>query len=255
MPFTYFAHQLVVIPLKCARPRWFDGTALCVGSMAPDFAYALEHTPAAFASHNLPAQLFWSVPVALATTLLFRTRVADPLGAQLPGVTGTELRALAQSRRALWVTAVSGLIGGLSHLFLDGFTHKTGWGTNHIAALHHVVGSVAGQPIPVWALLQYLGHTLGTPLGLLLMAALIRKRAFSRWNAVPPQPEARLDGSAPLWRLVLLSLPLAVLATWSGHNLPVAIIRGTLTCLLGLALAAWWTSVAAPAARTNTGLS
>src|SRR5262249_10201056 len=90
MPFTYFAHQVLVIPLKMARPRWFDGTALCVGSMAPDFAYALSGTHLEFASHTIVAQLLWSVPITWCMTQLFRTRIAAPLGAQLPGVLGAE---------------------------------------------------------------------------------------------------------------------------------------------------------------------
>lgn len=42
MPLTLFAHQVPTMGLKMARPRWFDGTALCLGSMAPDLGYAVS---------------------------------------------------------------------------------------------------------------------------------------------------------------------------------------------------------------------
>ena len=36
MPATFPSHAAAVLPLKLWRPRWFDGVALVVGSMAPD---------------------------------------------------------------------------------------------------------------------------------------------------------------------------------------------------------------------------
>ncbi|MEY4576015.1 MAG: hypothetical protein RL701_718, partial [Pseudomonadota bacterium] len=70
MPFTFFAHQTIVMPFKWAKPRWFDGMALCIGSMAPDFAYALDHTPLSFHSHNIPEQVVWTIPLTLLLTRL-----------------------------------------------------------------------------------------------------------------------------------------------------------------------------------------
>src|SRR5262249_27598537 len=201
MPFTFFAHQLPVIPLKWALPRWFDGTALCVGSMAPDLAYAFIGSPLAFASHTLRAQLFWSVPVTLALTHLFRTRLAEPIGAQLPGALGLELRALAHSRRAWFVTCLSALLGGLSHRFLDGFTHYDGWAVRRSSALRAVLFELAGHKVHVFGLLQYLGHSFGTLLGLLLVVELVRRRQFSRWNGLELRPFAASSAAAStFWR-------------------------------------------------------
>ena len=36
LPLTWFAHQVPMIGMKLARPKWFDATALCIGSMMPD---------------------------------------------------------------------------------------------------------------------------------------------------------------------------------------------------------------------------
>jgi Domain of unknown function (DUF4184) len=44
MPFTFFAHQAPFLPMARRWPRLIDGTALIVGTMAPDLAYALNGT-------------------------------------------------------------------------------------------------------------------------------------------------------------------------------------------------------------------
>lgn len=48
MPFTYLAHQAPALAIKKRWPAWFDGTALALGSMAPDWAYALSGSRFAF---------------------------------------------------------------------------------------------------------------------------------------------------------------------------------------------------------------
>jgi hypothetical protein len=246
MPFTFFAHQLPVLPLKWARPRWFDGTALCVGSMAPDFAYALEGTPLAFKSHHIASQLCFSVPVSWLIARYFRTRLAAPLGTQLPGALGAELAAVARSRHAWWTTCLSGFLGGLSHLFMDGFTHRHGWMVQHSAHLQANLGSFQGSPLPVWQALQYLGHSVGTLLGFLLLAALVQQRSFSRWNGLPPaQPSTHFDARALVWRVSAMGIVVALAAAASGHNLPTAIIRGA------LALFAWLAMVVPPISKSS----
>jgi hypothetical protein len=239
MPFTYFAHQAIVIPLKWARPRWFDGTALCVGSMAPDFVYGLEGTPLSFGSHTIPAQLFYTVPVTWLIVTLLRARVAEPLGAQLPGRVGVEMRALAHSRHPVAVTLTSAWLGGLSHVWLDGFTHASGWAVQRYAVLRRVLFSFAGQDIPTWTLLQYVGHTLGTMIGLLLVAALVRRRQISSWNGIAPAPERPdLHLRRDFQLLVLITVLVALVAAISGGSLPVALIRASLTLFAGLSLTA-----------------
>lgn len=239
MPFTYFAHQVIVVPLKCARPRWFDGTALCVGSMAPDFAYALAGTRFEFASHALAAQLLWSMPCAWLLAWGFRSFLAAPLGAQLPGALGAELGALAYSRPAAWITCLSGLIGGLSHVFLDGFTHARGWAVQAFPSLQRVVTQVAGQPIVAWQLLQYLGHAFGSLAGLLLMAALVERRQFSRWNGLPVARVPARRWSVRFIAGVALSVLAAGFVVVYRFNVPVSIIRGSLLLFAGVAAAAW----------------
>jgi uncharacterized protein DUF4184 len=222
MPFTFFAHQVPVVPLKWLKPRWFDGSALCVGSMAPDFAYAFIGTRFAFGTHNLPAQLLWTLPFTLLATHCIRRYLAVPLGSQLPEPLGGEVRALAHSQHSPWITASSALLGGLSHVFIDGFTHPRGWAALRYESLReHVYADLM-----LADLLQYIGHTFGTLIGVAMFARLISTRRISAWNRAPAQRGADETEFWPLVRLgALLCIPAASTALITGGGVSVAIIR------------------------------
>jgi hypothetical protein len=228
MPFTFFAHQVFVAPLKLARPRWFDGTALCIGSMAPDLAYAVDGTSLAFASHSLPAQLLWSVPVTIVLTLCWRHVAARPLGAHLPGRLGNEVRALAQARRPLVMTASSALVGALSHVFVDGFTHPGGWAVARMDWLRRPVVLPGNGEVLTATLLQYLGHVLGTAAGVALLIYLISTRRLSAWSeptvSSPVERDARWFWF-PVAIGFALAVPAALSALHGSGGLPTAVIR------------------------------
>jgi hypothetical protein len=238
MPLTYFAHQLFVVPLKLARPRWFDGTALCIGSMAPDLAYGLIGTPLAFASHTPLAHFTWSLPVTLLGTRLVRTFLAEPLGAQLRDPIGCEVRALARSTHHWAVTVTSALLGSLSHTFVDSFTHRHGWGYEHIELLHVPVA-------PGWQVadaLQWVGHSLGSLACALLCLHLCRRHRVSVWNGSQHEP-SRYPTLPWFWSALgvaagLCSL-LVLLLLARGDSPPVAIMRASYVALGALCLLAF----------------
>jgi Domain of unknown function (DUF4184) len=238
MPFTFFAHQLFVLPLKFAKPRWFDGTALCIGSMAPDFAYAFEATPLAFGSHAFRDQLTWSLPVAVVGTLGVRRLWAEPLGRQLPEPLGGEMRALARSRHSLWVTASSGLLGGLSHVFVDGFTHPHGWAWNRFVWLREPMFA----PFTVSDVLQYIGHSAGSLLVLAMCVWLVGTHKISEWNRAQPRSLEGGEVQAWFWPFLgggaLLAIPAALSVAITGGGLPAAVMRATWMMFAVLALAA-----------------
>lgn len=235
MPLTYFAHQLFVLPFKATRPRWFDGTALCIGSMAPDFAYAMANTPLAFSSHTATAHLTWSLPVTLLCTRLVRTYLAEPIGAQLPDPIGCEVRALARSVHPWAITVLSALLGSASHVFVDSFTHRHGWGYEHVAWLHHSV-SAGWQVADV---LQYLGHTLGTLLAVLWCLRLCATHRVSAWNGSRHEP-ARYPMVPWFWPalrfLTVLCSAVVLGLMMRGDSLPVAIMRSSYVALGAMCL-------------------
>jgi hypothetical protein len=240
MPLTYFAHQLIVLPLKATRPRWFDGTALCIGSMAPDFAYALVGTPFGFGSHTPWAHLFWSLPVTLLCTRLVRGYLAEPLGAQLPDPIGCEVRALARSSHCWAITALSALLGSVSHVFVDSFTHRHGWGYDHFMWLHQVVA-------PGWQIadvLQYVGHTVGSLLAAWWFWEICRKHRISAWNGSQHEP-SQYPVALWFWPVLRVGAAVSGALAWllvaRGDSLPIAIIRASyiafaILCLMAFSL-------------------
>lgn len=247
MPFTFFAHQTIVIPLKSRWPRWFDGTALCVGSMAPDLAYALNDTAWQITTHTLARQVTFTLPLAVALTLVWRHVVAAPLGGVLPGRTGAEVRALARARRPLWMTAVGAVLGGLAHVFMDGFTHGGGWAVKRLALLNVFV-RIDGHVYVVHHWLQLLGHTLGTAIGFAMIAMLIARRRFSAWSPGPDAPVIRHP--AAMWSLIVLgSVAGVILAARVPGDPPTAIIRAAWAAFAGLLVGALVSRLLARRAR------
>jgi hypothetical protein len=178
-------------------------------------------------SHTLLAQLCWGLPAATALTLCRRHQVARPLGDWLGGRAGAQLRALSQARRPLGQTALSALLGALSHVFVDGFTHPGGWATERLALREVLVDGLT-----VSHALQYVGHVAGSAAGL----ARIGRLEGVALQAQVPSPTFR--------RLALLgcalAAPAALTALYTGGGLPVALMRATWAVLAGLMAGALW---------------
>jgi hypothetical protein len=120
VPSPFLSHQAVVLPLKLWRPRWFDGTALVVGSMAPDLSYFL--TPGfRIPAHSFVAVLYFNVPLTLALLPIVRYLLAPDLARWGPSA----FRAFAlldHPEPSWWVRTTSAAIGACSHIFWDGLT-------------------------------------------------------------------------------------------------------------------------------------
>ena len=119
MPLTFPSHAAAVLPLKYWRPRWFDGVALVIGSASPDLAYALDGSglPVFPLSHQWHGVLLFCLPVTLMLCPLARW-AAPVVAAHLPGRL-TLYSILGSRGPALWVTALSAVIGAASHLVWD----------------------------------------------------------------------------------------------------------------------------------------
>jgi hypothetical protein len=156
MPLTYVSHQAPALAAKLATPHWFDGTALALGSMAPDWPFAFDGTPLAFNAHATKPVLAFCVPASVAGALAVRwlAPVAAPYLPELPGLPLRRLALLAQHRPPVAITVLSALAGAWSHVAWDSFTHDGRWGARRIpwlAATHHV----NGRPVTGAVLAQY----------------------------------------------------------------------------------------------------
>ncbi len=183
MPVTFPAHQAAVIPLKMARPEWFDGTALCVGSAMPDLSYAFGSWMGR-QSHTALGIVVWSIPAALVIVWVLRWRAASGIFATVPDAGPLRLRSLRVlgTRRPRWVvTLYSAAIGAASHVVIDGFTHSRRWGARWLG-IDQVLGEwpLRGE-YSVAAILQYVGHTAGSGAAVLLLVLVARRRLLEQW--------------------------------------------------------------------------
>jgi hypothetical protein len=183
VPLTFPSHAAAVLPLKLWRPRAFDGIALVVGSASPDLIYPFAAIIWYPAVHSLAGLFWWCLPVTLLLSWVLR-RASPRVAAHLPNAGPFALRdygALGGVRHRWYVTLASALIGAVSHLVWDGFTHSpetNGWG----AVLIPPLDTEVADGLPWFRLLQH-GSSIGGALVAVAVAAWIgRRRLIERWH-------------------------------------------------------------------------
>lgn len=243
LPFTYLAHQAPALAIKRRWPRSFDGTALALGSMAPDWAYALSGTRLALDGHSIWGVIGFCTPTSIIAAQVLR-RSAPTLFAYAPNppqLPLRQLRVLGLKRPPLLTTTVSGAIGALTHVAWDLFTHGNRWGPRHIGWLRTQVVSIAGHGITSAKALQYASHTLGSVGAVLLLSQLLRSGSLLRWygrersQVIEPAPSGGRDRFVVLTALGTLGG--GVWAAVGDPGLPAQIIRLSLGLAAGLAAA------------------
>ncbi|KAA3436563.1 DUF4184 family protein [Rufibacter hautae] len=133
MPFT-FSHPAIVLPFIGLKYRWRSATGLIVGSMAPDFEKFIRmslHDPH---SHTWKGIFYFNLPMGLLLCFVFHLIVRDALIDHLPYFLRQRFN---RYKRFNWKTyfkthylmvLLSLLVGIVSHLAWDSFTHSTGLG-------------------------------------------------------------------------------------------------------------------------------
>jgi len=190
MPFT-LAHPAAVLPLLRRGSR-LPPEALVAGAMAPDvpfFTGALA--PPTYAagrfSHTLGGVVTLDLVLACGLVLLWRW-VRLPLLGLLPEPAAGRLAELTRARRRphpLWA-ALAAVIGAVTHVVWDDFTHPGRLGSRIFPVLDH---PLLGVRLAWW--LQY-----GTSLAALVLMAWLLVRAL-RQAPTAVVPAAPADPAAP----------------------------------------------------------
>jgi uncharacterized protein DUF4184 len=242
MPLTWFAHQVPAVGLKLARPRWFDATALCVGSMMPDLMYSFSgyvHID----THEWPAFTI-GVPLTIVLATVVRALLAPLAPAQLPDLGDLRLRSygvLAARRPVIVVTIMSAVLGVASHVVLDWFTHPGRPGARWLG-YDDVDLTIAGHTEPLAGAFQLIGHTVGSVAGVGLLLLIGRRRLLERWyghDAVDAVRAQTVDRRRcfVFWGVTTVGL-LAGIAWGSGGDRLESIQRPFVAMLLAACLAA-----------------
>jgi len=221
MPWIVPSHQAPVLPLKAWRPAWFSGLGLVLGSVTPDLVFIFSLDPLGSpASHTFAGQLYLTTPLVLALHRALTELALPWLLPHLPDGAPLHLHALARSRPARSVAetarvAFSGLLGGLTHVTIDGFTHgdHSGWALAFLPVLATPVPLPLG-PAPLHDVLQVVLTLVLGWLGLRQWGRMARALpapgpgAAAVWEVRPAPARARRR----VWRTLLLAALVGVLA-------------------------------------------
>lgn len=188
MPLTFLSHQAVVLPLKIGAPRWTSGTALVIGSMAPDVEYYARTYPGAGPlSHTWLGQLTFCLPVSLVLYWLVTRIIARPLAAHLPDGGALHLRDYAllseqpSGAAHLPVVALSALVGSSSHVVLDRLSG--GWSMHNAAEYGAWFPFSAMSADWHWIAFKLATWIVLATVTLLMMRYMGERRLLRRWNA------------------------------------------------------------------------
>ena len=137
------------------------------GSIAPDFEFFLRLTPNRLIGHTWAGIFIFCLPVGATLLLLFHFILKRPLIALMPNYHHERLIHFARSHpfyasRRLGNIALSIILGAVTHLVWDSFTHPDGWFPIHIPLLSGTLFEIHGiGTVRVYFAAQYLTSLAG----------------------------------------------------------------------------------------------
>ncbi len=154
MPYT-LSHVAVVLPFARPLARLRILSAMVIGSMVPDFGYMLPLHPLRPVTHSAVSLVTFSLPLGLLSYWLFQRWMKVPLFNLLPDQAYLRWRPFAAPAESnslrQWLLAAGGvLVGAVTHLVWDGFTHEGARGMRMMPELddwrfelhgHHLIGA------------------------------------------------------------------------------------------------------------------
>lgn len=156
MPLT-FVHPVAVLPF---RRLGLPLSALVVGSMAPDLEFLLRLAPRSELGHTAEGLLLFCLPAGLLILWLFQRVWSHPLASLLEEGPADRAAGLSEgfafgplSRFGGICAAV--LLGALTHVAWDSFTHDYGWVVQRVPGLSRRVFAGVRGGVPLYKALQH----------------------------------------------------------------------------------------------------
>lgn len=205
LPLT-FAHPAAVLPFS-RKSKYIHFSALVLGSMAPDFEYFLRGRPIGEIGHTFTGFFLFNLPLVLVIYLIYQRFIHQPIMSHLPEFL-QDFNSYQKARTKTWkiiVFSYSALLGMLTHVIWDSFTHQNGLMVTNLRFLSQTF-TLFGFPIPIYKFLQHGSTLLGISLILGYMyyrASLIKHKKVS---AVSPQKKIAFWSVLALLTFVYVSL-------------------------------------------------
>jgi len=181
MPFP-LAHPAATLPFRRWCPRYFDFSALVVGSLVPDLASSIDHLE--YFSHTILGSFVFCLPLGLLTLWILR-QVRAPLIATLPNPHRAVLLSFrAVAPNSLIQIMASLLLGSWLHIAWDLFTHDHSW-----LVRYSVLSSVTIEGVRLNHLVWLLSSIIGVAILFVEYLSLVRKK--KRHLRGPSRPDRR----------------------------------------------------------------
>ena len=232
MPFT-FSHPAIVLPLTYLSRKWFSLTGLVVGSLTPDFEFFIRMRLKGLYGHTWHGVLWFDLPIGLALAFLFHNIVRNSLLNNLPAFVRSRFPPDSlvnwnhYFKNNAGVVILSILLGAVSHIFWDSFTHSHGYFVQQLPALANTL-TVFNREIPIFKILQH-GSTLA---GAFVIAVAI----YQLPTHAPTQTQVGLK----YWSTIIILTIIIILARVAsgldymryGHMIATAISAGMIALVL-----------------------
>lgn len=159
MPFT-FAHPLAVLPLGVKKSRYFNITALIIGSMAPDFEYFIHFKPYQLYGHTILGQVYYNLPLVILVSFIYHCILKESMIIHLPNPYCLDYYFLVKEKWGFRsvigfiIFLYSAFIGMFTHLIWDSFTHVNGYFVTKIPFFSNKL-SLMNYDVPIFKILQH----------------------------------------------------------------------------------------------------
>jgi Domain of unknown function (DUF4184) len=190
MPFT-ISHTAAVLPFGRTLRQAKLLSAAVIGSMVPDFGLFVPFFWARYETHGIVPLFRFCLPMGLLCYWIFQLHIKPATLELMPGKLHELWRE--EGRPASWLSwkqwvlaAIGVLLGAVTHLIWDGFTHENARGVRMLSALDDVRVAFAGRNVSWYRFLQ---HT-SSVVGLLFVAGFVY-RTIAR-AAEHPDSEPRI---------------------------------------------------------------
>ncbi len=193
MPFTA-SHPAIILPLL--KRRIFSVSGLLMGSMVPDFEFFIRLEAHVIHGHSFWAMFWYNLPIALICISLCHLVVRNQLILNLPSYFRSKFQPflhfdwISYCKQNFLKVIYSILIGNISHLLWDSFTHFDGLAVSNIPLLNTELWH-----IPLYHILQYVFSFLG---------AIAIFRFISKMPSYKLRGQLSIKNMLGYWLIVLL---------------------------------------------------
>lgn len=221
MPFTV-SHIAAVLPAHrvLSRARLFS--AAVIGSMVPDFGLLFPGVVPRWETHSIGALWTFSLPVGMVAFVLTVLLIAPALTEVLPDRAYARLR-LAEANalpRPLWRTLVYAapviVLGAVTHLIWDAFTHDNARGVRMFPVLDELGPDFDGHTLQLFRWLQY-GSSLVGLIAVVVALLIWMHHAPAAATARTPRRLSNLERRIWSSGYVVVALSGIAAGAWRAH--------------------------------------